>query len=274
VLSTQNHLRRRPTTPEAVEKVDLDKALAIYKDRFADASDFTFVFVGNIDLDRLKQLAEAYLASLPTKKRKESWRDVKVYWPNGVKTKTVTKGSEPKSLVVLTFHGNEKWSRDTENDMRMLGETLRLRLRQVLREDMGGVYGVQAGGMISRRPRQEYKFSVSFGCAPENVDKLEKAVFDEIKAMQKNGIDDDYILKVKEARQRAHETELQDNGYWARELERAYRYGDDPRLIPDIGPMLAKVSSDRVRAAAKKYLSSKQYVLGVLKPESSAGATP
>ncbi|MBI3201882.1 MAG: insulinase family protein [Myxococcales bacterium] len=274
VFSSQNHLRRRPVTPERLEKVDLDKAFGIYKDRFADASDFTFVFVGNVELDRLKPLVEAYLASLPSTKRKESWRDPKVLLPPGVKSKTVAKGSEPKSMVSLTFHGSEKWSRETENDMRALGEVLRLRLRQVLREDMGGVYGVQVGGGITRRPRQEYRFGVSFGCAPENVEKLKQAVFDEIAAVQKDGVTEDYVMKVKEARRRAHQTELKDNGYWLRELERAYVFGDDPRLIVDIEPMLAKVSSDRIKAAAKKYISNKQYLLGVLAPEAATGKQP
>lgn len=274
-FSTQNHLRRRPTTPEVLAKVDLDKAFAIYKDRFADASDFTFVFVGNVDLEKLRPLVESYLGSLPSKKRKETWRDVKVQLPRGVKEKKLSLGSEPKSRVSLTFHGAVKWSRDTDNDLRMLGEVLRLRLRQVLREDMGGVYGVQVGGGITRRPRQEYRFSVSFGCAPDNVDKLKQAVFDEIKAVQQQGIADDYIEKVKQARRRAHEVELKDNGWWLRELERSYDFADDPRLIPDVSAMSEKVSSDRVRAAAKTYLSTKQYLLGVLVPESaSAAKTP
>lgn len=81
-------------------------------------------------------------------------------------------------------------------------------------------------------------------------------------------------MKVKEARRRAHQTELKDNGYWLRELERAYVFGDDPRLIVDIEPMLAKVSSDRIKAAAKKYISNKQYLLGVLAPEAAVGKKP
>jgi zinc protease len=267
-------LRRRPTTPESLEHVDLDKALAIYKDRFADAGDFTFVFVGNVDLARLRGLVEIYLGSLPSKGRKEKWRDVKVFWPNGVKKKVVTKGTEPKSLVTLTFHGNERWSRDNENDIEMLSDVLRMRLREVLREDMGGVYGVRVSGSISRRPRQEYTFHVGFGCAPGNVEKLEQAVFDEVKSVAEKGIGPEYIEKVKATRRRKHETDLQDNGYWLYELSRAYRFGDDPKQFVDITPLIDKVSSDRVRAAAKKYLSSKQYVLGVLEPESGAAATP
>jgi zinc protease len=273
LFQTQNHPRRRPTSPEVLQKVELDKSLAIYKDRFGDAGDFTFVFVGNVDLEKMKPLVETYLGSLPSAGRKENWKDPKVVLPAGVQTKTVTKGTEPKSSVVLTFHGTEKWSRDTDNDIRMLGEVLNIRLREILREDMGGVYGASSGGGISRRPRQEYTFSVRFGCSPDNVDKLQKAVFDEVKAIQEKGIGDDYIAKIKELRRRTHETNLKENTLWLRELERSYTYGDDPKLIPDAAPMIDKVSSDRVRAAAKKYISNKQYVLGVLKPENATPAS-
>jgi hypothetical protein len=80
-------------------------------------------------------------------------------------------------------------------------------------------------------------------------------VFDEIKAVQTDGVSDEYIAKIKESRRRAHETALKENSFWLRELEIAYTFGDDPRLIPDITPMVDKVSSDRVRAAAKKIFS-------------------
>ena len=273
IVSTQNHRRRRPTTPAVVERVDLDKAFSFYKDRFADASAFTFVFVGNVDLEKTKSLAESYLGSLPAIHRHETWRDVNVQYPHGVVKKAVAKGSEPKSYVSLTFHGKEAWSRDAENGMQMLGEVLRIRLREVLREDMGGVYGVSAGGGIARRPKQEYGFSVGFGCAPENIDKLEKAVWDEIKSIQAHGIGDDYIAKVKELRRRSHEVSLRDNGYWLHELAQAYTYKDDPKRILDFDSMVEKVSSDRVRAAAKRYLTEAQYVLGERRP-AAAGAAP
>ncbi len=266
VFSTQSHRRRRPLTPEIVQKVDLDKAMAFYRARFADASGLTFVFVGNIDLDKTKPLVETYLGSLPAAHRKETWKDVNVQMPSGIAKKSVQKGSEPKASVSLTFHGREKWSREAENGVRMLGEVLRIRLREILREDMGGVYGVSAGGGITRRPKQEYAFTISFGCAPENVDKLEKAAWDEIAAIKANGIGDDYIAKVKELRRRSHEVSLKENRWWLSELQRAYDYGDDPKLILDFDSMVEKVSSDRVREAAKKYLLTSQYVLGELKP--------
>jgi zinc protease len=265
-FSTQGHRRRQPVTPELIQGIDVAKALQFYRDRFADASGFTFVLVGKLDLDRTKGLVETYLGSLPGAQRKETWHDVGVQRPKGVAKKAVAAGAEPKARVSLTFHGKETWSRDVENDMRMLGAVLRIRLREILREDLGGVYGVSVGGGVARRPRPEFTFGVSFGCAPENVEKLERAAFDEIKALQAHGIGADYLAKVKELWRREHETSLKENGFWVGELARAYTYGDDPRLIVDFDALVDKVSSDRVRAAAKKYLAPTQYVLGELRP--------
>jgi zinc protease len=269
VASAQNHRRRQPTTTATIEKVDLDKALSFFKDRFADASAFTFFLVGNLDLEKTKGLVQTYLGSLPATHHNESWRDVHVRRPPGVVKKVVTKGTEPKSLVSLTFHGDAGWSRDAQNDVQMLGEVLRIRLREVLREDMGGVYGVGVGGGIDRRPRQEYGFTVSFGCAPENVDKLEKAVWDEIKALQDHGMAEDTLAKVREQRRRAHELNLNDNGWWLHQLEHAYDYGEDPKLILDFDSQVDKVTSDRVRDAARRYLTRAQYILGELRSAST-----
>ena len=273
-LASQNHLRRRPTTPEQLAQINLDRALSLFHDRFADAGDFTFVIVGNVDLGQLQPLAETFLGSLPSKRRKESWKDVGVSWPPGVKTKTIVQGHEPKSSVTLNFHGAERSSKEAADDMRALVDVLRIRLREVLRDDLGGVYGVQISGAISRRPRQEYGVNVSFGCSPDNVEKLEGAIFDEISALQHDGVSPDYLAKVKESRKRGHEVELKDNAYWLRELSRSYEFGDDPRHIEDIAPTLSRITSDRLRAAANKYLSTRQYVLGVLKPENVAAPGP
>ncbi len=267
IFAWKNHPRRQPTTPELLQKVELGKALTIYEDRFGDAGDFTFVFVGNVDLGKLQPLVETYLGSLPSRGRKETWRDLKITRRTGVAKQVVRGGTEPKSAVVLTFHGNEKWSRDADNDMKMLVEAVRLRLREVLREDMSGVYGVSVTGQIIRRPRVTYTFSVDFDCAPENVEKLEKAVFDEMKSIQNNGVSEGYITKIKEMRRRGLETESKENGFWMRELERAYVYGDDPKQIADLGALIERVSSERIKAAAKRYLNASQYILGELRPE-------
>ena len=118
-------------------------------------------------------------------------------------------------------------------------------MHEVLREDMGGVYGVQVNAGISRRPRQEYTLSISFGCLPENVEKLESASFETIHALQQDGVSEDYLVKVKEARRRSHETELSDNGYWLRELQRACEEHSSSLHFIGIAPEFVPLRSDK-----------------------------
>jgi zinc protease len=105
VTLAQHHPRSRPITAERVDEIKLGPALAFYRDRFADASDFTFVFVGNFSPDSLKPLVERYLGSLPTTHRKETWRDRGIVPPKGVVTREVRRGIEPKSETRIVFTG-------------------------------------------------------------------------------------------------------------------------------------------------------------------------
>ncbi len=263
---TMNHMRRRPLTVDGINRVDLDKAMALYKQRFSDASDFTFTIVGNVDLEKLKPLVTMYLASLPSTRRKETWRDVKVRHPKGIKKFSLRRGMEPKSYVYLAFHGPQRWSQDAANDMQMLGEVLQIRLREVMREDMGGVYFVSPNGYISRRPTQRRTLSFFFPCDPKNVDKLTAAIFKELAQLKAKGIGAKYIAKIKQIRTRRHEVQVKKNGYWSRELAAAYRFGEDPRKITEFAKWTDKVSSKRVRAAARRFGKTNQYFLGVLYP--------
>jgi len=266
-FTTQNHPRRQPMTADTYAKIDADKAMAFYMSRFADASGFTFVIVGNVDVDALKGLTEQYLASLPAAKHKEKWKDPKVNFPRGAATKIVEKGTEPKATVRMIFHGTEPWSRETENDMDMLADALRHRLLQVLRIDMGRVYGVSVGGSVSRIPHPEDALSIRFGCAPENVDQLQKAVLDEIASIQKDGVDAETVGKMKEARKRGRELELKENEFWLESLGHAYELGDDPKVILDFDPWVEKITSDRIKQAAKKFAQKTELLVGVLRPE-------
>src|SRR3970282_580220 len=132
---TQDHPRRKFATAATVDQWNLDKSVAFYKDRFADASDFTFVFVGSFDLATMKPLVERYLGGLPSTGRKETWKDVGIRYPTGVVEKRGEKGVEPKSSAALVFTGEFEWSPPQRTVMRALGDVLEARLREKLRED-------------------------------------------------------------------------------------------------------------------------------------------
>ncbi len=263
-----DHPRRQPPTVARIEAVDPDAAVEFYRSRFANAGDFTFVLVGNIDEAKLEHLASTYLASLPSTKRKEKWKDIGVKPPKGVKRVRVAKGVDPKSFVMLAFHGAARWSPQAKEEMTMLSDGLGIRLREILREDMSGVYGVFAGGDIARRPKQQYQFQVGFGCSPDNAGKLTDAVFALIEEVKKTGLDQPTVEKLREQRKRGLETEMKQNEFWLQQLEESYRYGTDPRKLLELREQIERISSDGVKRAAKQYLG-KQWVDALLVPESA-----
>lgn len=266
----KGNARRKPPTAEDVAKVDQDKALAFFKDRFGDATDFTFTIVGEFDLAKIRPLVETYLGSLPAKGRREKEKDLGIRRIGGVVKKTWNLGSEPKARVSISFMGDESWSRDKDRDMFILSSALSIRLREILREDLGGVYGVGAGGSLSRVPHQERTFSLQFGCAPDAVDKLVKASFDELAVVSQKGIGADYLEKVKQGFLRERETAMKTNGFWIDWLAASYRFKDDPTIILDPSKVVERMTTANVAAAAKRYLSTKAYYEAVLLPAADA----
>lgn len=264
---TQHHPRFRPISPEWIERIDLDTADRIYRERFADAGDFTFILVGNVSPSTLKPLVLTWLGSLPTTGRNETWRDVGMRPPTEVVNVRVEKGIEPKSQVEIVFTGPAEFSREGRHDVGALSTVLETRLREVLREDMGAVYGVAVDGDLSRRPWPSYEFSISFGCAPEKVDELVKAVFAEIASIQANGVAEPYLTQVREAERRTRELNLTDNQFWLQALELYYTEQLDPKDILRFDELIATITSDRMRDTARRYLDTSRYALGVLAPE-------
>src|SRR5262249_2912932 len=124
----QNHLRRYTPSPALIDQFDLDKSIAFYKDRFADAGDFTFVIVGSFDLPTIKPLVERYLGSLPSIHRQETWKDVGVKYPTGVVEKIVEKGIEPKSQTAIVFSGPFEYNLTQRVSIRAMAEVLQTRL--------------------------------------------------------------------------------------------------------------------------------------------------
>jgi zinc protease len=260
------HRRRAPITAADVRAVDLDTALAIYRDRLGDTGDWTFTLVGNLELATLKPLVETYLGSLPATARRDARKDIGVKAPRGVVKKVVRRGTEPKAYVHLTFHDRDTWSLDAEHDTQILWAVLETRLREILREDLGGVYGVGVWGYLTRFPIQERVFSIRFGCAPDNVEKLRAAALAEVARIQKEGVAESYLEKVRETRRRSHEQTITTNGFWLGLLSQAALEGDDPHAILSTAVAAERVTNDLVKVAARRFLSTKRYVSLTLLP--------
>ena len=273
-ILTQNHPRARIMTPETVDQMNLDKSMAFYKDRFSDASDFTFVFVGSFDLDTIKPLVTQYLAALPATHRTESWKDIGIKRPTGVIEKRVDKGLEPKSRAELVYSGPFEYNQVQRVAIRAMAQVLEIRLRESLREDLGGTYSVSASAGYSKEPRQEYSVTIAFGCSPDRTDELIKSVYKEIDQLKANGPTDKQVADVKETFLRDQETNMKQNGYLLAQLAARYQYSEDLTSLFNLADYYNKLDAATVRDAARLYLKGDNLVKVTLFPEKAAAPEP
>ncbi|MCP4201329.1 MAG: insulinase family protein [bacterium] len=269
-VTFKGHPRRRLFTIETYDEVNLDRALEIYNDRFADASDFVFTMVGSFELDVVRPLVETWLASLPAIHRNETFRDVEAYAEPGVSEFEVRKGIEPKSNVRIVFHGFADWSPLQAHIASSMADALRIRLREVMREDLGGVYGVRVYSSLRRYPKGRYNSGISFTCDPDRTEELLSAAFAELDSLRTEGPTQATVDKVREIQRRSRETALERNGFWLGALH-LQQINDLPLTeILEYDRKIEAVTRDSVREAARRYFDSTSYILGVLNSEEAA----
>lgn len=266
VMSGYNY-RSRPWTVETLKEISLHRALEIYKERFSDASGMTFVFVGNFKVEEMKALCEKYLGSLPAKNNNETWKDLGMRAPSGMIEKTVKKGVEPKSSVVLRYSMPFEYTRSNRNEVNALMKLVNIRLREVLREDKSGVYGVSCNASPKHYPKQSLELSIGFSCAPTNVDMLIKAAQDVIEEVKNKDCDEKNLVKIKETALRERETGLQENGFWLNTINSNYQNNEDLQEILNYTAWVNKLSGADLKAFAGKYLQTANFAKFVLNPE-------
>jgi zinc protease len=266
VILARHHPRAEPLTSATFDQMNLHESLDFYRDRFADASDFTFVFVGNIDTTTLAPLVERYIASLPSTHRKESWRDIGMDYPKGVIHSEVHKGSDDKSQTQIVFTGPFDYTRHDVYLLSALVDVLQIRLRDRLREQLGGTYGVGVSANPTPYPRERYAIAVGFGSAPNRVDELTRAAFAEIDSLKRYGPTDADIEKVKEIELRERETGLRQNASWLSLLSSYIHNGWELGGILSYDDDVRKLKASDIRDAARKYLDEKNYVSVSLYP--------
>jgi zinc protease len=266
-IMTQDHPRARQLTVEMLDEMSLEKSLQFYKDRFADASDFIFVFVGNLDLQTIKPLVSQYLASLPSINRQETWKDTGVRPPKGVVEKTVKKGVEPQSRAAVVYTGPFEYTQANRTAIRAMGIVLQTRLRNTIREDLGGTYSIQASPSYDRIPVPAYSVAINFGTDPERVEELVNVIFQEIETLKKEGVTADELRDAKQAIYRNYETGIKQNRWLLAQLYYRYSADEDLKSLFDFSKTVEVLTAEKIHEAAKTYLNSENYVKVVLFPE-------
>jgi len=250
-----------------INSIDLNKAYSFYKNSFANAGDFEFVFVGSFNVDEITTLITKYLGSLPAGDGSNRWKDVSPEFPEGITEAVVNKGTEPKSSVAIMMDGDFDWNLNNRLQSQLLMKILSIRLRESMREDQGGVYGVGARQQLSRYPKSEQSVFVTWGCGPENVDTLVRTVFTEMQFLVNNGPKDVNLVKAKETYLRDLETNVKENKYWLNKIKDGIKYKSALASSEELIKLVNNTSKEALQKAAKLYFTSDHYLKVILMPE-------
>ncbi|MGZ5201141.1 MAG: M16 family metallopeptidase [Telluria sp.] len=269
-----NHPRApRALKPEEYGQLSLDRSIAIYRQRFSSAKGMTFFFVGSFDVKSIKPLLATYLASLPTPDLPLAYRDTGLRPVTGVVKREVHSGAEDKSTVALYFTGPAKFSVPEELRLSALMEVMNLRVFDVLRQQMGLIYGGGMQGAMSPIPYGHYSISATLPTGPQSVDKVLATTFAEIEKIKRDGPSAADLDKVKLNWTQNYRKSLRENSFWIGALQESLVEGVDPHSVFDFEKNVAAITPADVQEAARHYFNTDNYVQVVLYPEKKEVAT-
>jgi zinc protease len=267
-INTSHHYSAKPLRLDDVNTLSLDTMKSFYAARFGNAADFTYFFVGAFTEPEITPLLEKWIASLPsTGKKASAARDMGIKFPSAVVKDGVNKGKEPVSQTLVSFFADPGFDEMEMHRLRAATSVLNIRLREILREELGGTYGVSVG-FNNTPPIKGYGLAqIQFKSSPDNVDKLVNAALKEIERLKVEGPSADDVAKVKELERRDLETNAKQNSYWLGSMQTVHMYGWDPAGIARRDQRTEKLTQENIKEMFKKYFPTDRYTLLTLRPE-------
>ncbi len=239
---------------EDYDKVDYAKAMEMYKDRFADPNNFTFTFVGNIDVETFKPLVEKYLASLKKNKRKEDWKDIGLAMNNdNYVTHYRKEMQDPKTSVYMVYNGDMEYNLYNDTYMEVLSDVLDIVYTKSIREEQGGTYGVGVMGSINNRPKSDFRFLIAFDTNDEVYATLMDIAKAGLKDVAENGPRQEDLSKVLENKLKKRTEELQENRFWANAIVSEER--DNIDFITEYENIIKGITVESVADFAKQIVN-------------------
>lgn len=254
-------------TSEELDEIDLDRAIEVYKERFADASHFKFVFVGNIDLATFRPLLEQYVASLPSKDGKGFYKDLNLRVKSGKISENIYAGVDEKSQVDIVLSGDYKYSRENNNRMQAIANLLTNKMMETLREKMSGVYSASVICAPTPFPEPTFQFNISFPCKPENAEVLAQAALEELEKIKKGDFTEEDLQKIINAGKNNFDKQIKENGYWLSTMNAYLANGWSFKEIAEGKAKIEAVTKKSVIRTANRYLTSKNLIKTIKLPE-------
>ena len=264
-------------TEEKVKSLNLDRMFQIYRERFTDASNQTFFFVGNVSDDDIALIAK-YLNNLPAngKQRGERYINRNPKFADGIQHAEAVKGIERQGMLIVAGQMDvpaAELDPQTRIAIQELGEALSITVTEIIREKNGDAYSPSAGFDFELMPAGQVSWQFYIGCDPEKAKKIEKDCIKILKQYIKKGCDQKTLGKVQEQMIVNRGKARQNNSFWLGQLRSSYMLGESRDFVENYDAMVKAVTTADIKALAKKYVNLKNYVVVTLRPEdASAGS--
>jgi zinc protease len=261
-----------PLAPTAVpkaenfDKIDLDRSLAIYRERLGNVAGLHMVLVGSFDEKEMIALLEKYVAGLPAS-GKASFTDNKVRPFNGVNNFRFKKGKEDKSLILGVYHGEVPYSEATSLQLAGLSEVMNITIIEEMREKIQGIYGGGTNIEVSKLPVGSYQFVLQLPCGPAKVDTLISTFTTQLQSLATSGVDTSYIFKVKKAWIEKHREDMKKNEFWLGALQDVHLGERSAEYVVNAEKYYNAFSVNDVKKAASILMKSKGRMLAIQMPE-------
>lgn len=252
---------------EYAEQINFEKIKRVYSERFKNVADFEFFVVGDIEESRLKDLLEQYIASIPTEKVEEKWKDNYANWISEFIDKDVfIKMEDPKSTVKIAYKNNYEYSLKSNLLAKVLADLLGFRYMETLRENEGGTYGATTYGNVTKEPQQYANLWVEFDCDPARVEKLLRIVHDEIKKIAKGQVSEIDLNKIKNNYLKENKQQKDSNSYDMKVLTNYYREGINIENPKNFENIVNKITKNDIVKFTKAFLKNNESYEIVVKP--------
>ena len=262
-----NNVRAKRIRLEDVENISYDRILDIYKERFANAADFEFYLVGDLNIDSITPMLVKYLGALPVNKKMENYKVIDRKLAKGERTCIFEKEQDtPNATVNFVYHAPMKDNLRNDIMVDMLEQSMSMLYTETVREDEGGAYGVPVSASLSDYPEEIATVQIKLPTAPEKMERMTKVVYDGIEKICAEGPSEDYLQKIKEYMVRSHAENLKKNGYWMNQLYTRTRYNQD--YVTGYEETVQNVSvADLKELAQKIFKSGNRLVVGMTSPQ-------
>lgn len=261
------HPRKKDAYEKVFDNFDFEKSEAIYKERFSDADDFTFIFIGNFDADTTLPLLQKYLGNIPSTSATETWEDRGVRQKKGLnKINFSREMSTPQTTISYNISVKEKYSLENQLMVTMLSNVLKMRYAETIREQEGGSYGVRVYNNFDVIPEAKYTISIQFDCNPKLSEKLLQIVKEEIQTLAKKGPSSDFTEKIKKNLIKDRQEAIKKDDFWLSRLQNKLLYDRDYVSLETYQSAVESITTESVQKFAKRYFASPDVIEVVLNP--------